>query len=309
LPWSVTCVTERRAEPAQRRAGALGEICWSWLDREEPTVAGERPHVCLIVDLVALGSTGYQRSTRRSSIHPSSIRPSSRRRGWRTLGDADPDLMRRLICGGSSATPRLLAWCSVPHPGRSYVVRRTPVVPPAIRRAVVVRDRVCRFPGCDRPPGWCDAHHVRHWADGGPTSLANLVLLCRRHTGSCMAAVGSPWRSNTAGRCSVAPTGPCSTAAGSIARLHDGLVRPSRARHGLHRDHAGRSRPCRASGGRWGEFFPFGTEDEPSLRCPLARGTEPRAVRATHCYHPWVAPSASGRFDRPRGVHLPWKPS
>jgi len=61
------------------------------------------------------------------------------------------------------------------------VGRRTPVVPASMRRAVVVRDRHCRFPGCDRPQSWCDAHHVVHWAKGGSTSLANLVLLCRRH--------------------------------------------------------------------------------------------------------------------------------
>jgi hypothetical protein len=61
------------------------------------------------------------------------------------------------------------------------VGRTTPVVPSAIRKALVVRDRGCRFPGCGRPSGWCDAHHVRHWADGGPTALGNLVLLCRRH--------------------------------------------------------------------------------------------------------------------------------
>jgi hypothetical protein len=59
--------------------------------------------------------------------------------------------------------------------------RRTPVVSPALRRAVIVRDRTCRFPGCERPSSWCDAHHVRHWAKGGPTSLSNLVLVCRRH--------------------------------------------------------------------------------------------------------------------------------
>ena len=61
------------------------------------------------------------------------------------------------------------------------VGRRTPVVPAGMRRAVILRDRHCRFPGCDRPQTWCDAHHVIHWADGGPTALSNLVLLCRRH--------------------------------------------------------------------------------------------------------------------------------
>lgn len=57
--------------------------------------------------------------------------------------------------------------------------RRT--VPAATRRAVVVRDGGCRFPGCDRPPGWCDAHHVIHWSTGGRTDINNLVLLCDHH--------------------------------------------------------------------------------------------------------------------------------
>jgi predicted restriction endonuclease len=63
------------------------------------------------------------------------------------------------------------------------VGRRSPVVSAAIRRAVIVRDRHCRFPGCVRARAWCDAHHVVHWADGGRTALQNLVLLCRRHHG------------------------------------------------------------------------------------------------------------------------------
>ena len=63
------------------------------------------------------------------------------------------------------------------------VGRRTPVVSPAIRRAVILRDRHCRFPGCDRSPAWCDVHHVDHWATGGRTAMGNLLLLCRRHHG------------------------------------------------------------------------------------------------------------------------------
>jgi HNH endonuclease len=68
--------------------------------------------------------------------------------------------------------------------GRSEVLdlgRSTRLVTPALRRALELRDRGCCGPGCDRPPEWCDAHHLVHWAQGGETNLDNLVLLCRRH--------------------------------------------------------------------------------------------------------------------------------
>jgi hypothetical protein len=48
-------------------------------------------------------------------------------------------------------------------------------------RALVVRDRHCRFPGCDRPAHWTQAHHALAWDDGGFTDHDNLVLLCSRH--------------------------------------------------------------------------------------------------------------------------------
>ena len=144
--------------PAQRRADALGEICRQWLDlAERPAVAGERPHVTVTVDADTLAS----------------------RRGAGELdhaGPVDVDAVRALACDASVMR--------VVMSGRAEpldVGRRTPVVPPSMRRAVIVRDRRCRFPGCDRPHTWCDAHHVVHWADGGPTALANLLLLCRRH--------------------------------------------------------------------------------------------------------------------------------
>jgi len=60
-----------------------------------------------------------------------------------------------------------------------HVGRRTRTIPPALRRALEVRDRECRFPGCSST--FCEAHHIRHWADGGETSLSNTLLLCRHH--------------------------------------------------------------------------------------------------------------------------------
>lgn len=59
--------------------------------------------------------------------------------------------------------------------------RSTRVVPEHIRTALHRRDGGCVMPGCRRPPGWCEAHHVEHWSTGGRTSVGNLVLLCTRH--------------------------------------------------------------------------------------------------------------------------------
>jgi len=56
---------------------------------------------------------------------------------------------------------------------------RTRTIPPALRRALQHRDRGCRFPGCEVRV--TQGHHIRHWAAGGPTTLGNLALLCRRH--------------------------------------------------------------------------------------------------------------------------------
>ena len=59
------------------------------------------------------------------------------------------------------------------------VAARTRTIPPALRRALQHRDHGCRFPGCHGRFG--QGHHIRHWAQGGPTTLSNLVVLCRRH--------------------------------------------------------------------------------------------------------------------------------
>jgi hypothetical protein len=58
--------------------------------------------------------------------------------------------------------------------------RKTRAVPPALRRALQSRDGGCRFPGCSHHR-FVDAHHIRHWAEAGDTSIDNLPLLCRHH--------------------------------------------------------------------------------------------------------------------------------
>jgi hypothetical protein len=81
---------------------------------------------------------------------------------------------RRLACDASVVTVRHTA------DGRILDVgRRTRTIPPAIRRALHARDGGCRFPGCGSR--FTDAHHIRHWADGGETSLDNTILLCGHH--------------------------------------------------------------------------------------------------------------------------------
>src|SRR5712692_938982 len=81
---------------------------------------------------------------------------------------------QRLACDATRVIMR--------HDGDGQIVEvgaRTRTIPPAIRRALHHRDRGCRFPGCELPFG--QGHHIRHWAQGGPTTLSNLAMLCRRH--------------------------------------------------------------------------------------------------------------------------------
>ena len=54
-------------------------------------------------------------------------------------------------------------------------------VPSRLFKQIAARDGGCRFPGCDRPVKWTDAHHIQWWEHGGPTEYDNLILLCSRH--------------------------------------------------------------------------------------------------------------------------------
>jgi hypothetical protein len=93
-------------------------------------------------------------------------------------GDLVP-LTLALRLGGADA-----AWTAVTLDRLGAVLcegRAKRLATPAQRRALAVRDGGCSFPGCDRPPAWCQAHHVIEWLDLGPTDIDNLTLACGFH--------------------------------------------------------------------------------------------------------------------------------
>jgi hypothetical protein len=83
--------------------------------------------------------------------------------------------VQRYAC--DSAVSRLMGHGELEH----ELTHATRTIPPSTRRALEARDGHCVFPGCDRARSWCDGHHLVWWTRGGPTTLANLALLCRHH--------------------------------------------------------------------------------------------------------------------------------
>ncbi|MET8039608.1 DUF222 domain-containing protein [Micromonospora sp. NPDC005215] len=144
--------------PGQRRADALGEICRLALRTGQlPDNGGDGPQLVVTVSLDDLVN-GVRAGT------------------LETAARLTPGAVRRLACD-ANLLPAVLG-------GNSQVLdvgRQRRLFTGPLRRALVLRDGGCAFPGCDRPPRWCDGHHVRHWADGGTTALSNAVLLCGYH--------------------------------------------------------------------------------------------------------------------------------
>jgi hypothetical protein len=186
---------------SQRTADALTELARRALEGGRlPQTGGVRPQLLVTVDLNSLFG------------HPDSLGGEV---GW--AAPLSPEACRRLACDGSVTRVLVSRDPSAPcHalPGgpsdpsasgsdldgllRAAMTRLPPVlggapsqpldvgrtsrvVTPAQRHALAVRDSGCVFPGCSRPLSWCEAHHVRHWLDGGPTDLDNLALVCRAH--------------------------------------------------------------------------------------------------------------------------------
>jgi uncharacterized protein DUF222/HNH endonuclease len=143
---------------AQQQADALALVAETALHHGiDPGTSGERYQVVVhvdapvLADLDAPGQSVLEGGTRVSA-----------------------ETSQRLACDASRVVMR-----HDPEGRLTEVGARTRTIPPALRRALHHRDRGCRFPGCGLPFG--QGHHIRHWAHGGPTTLSNLALLCRRH--------------------------------------------------------------------------------------------------------------------------------
>ncbi|MBI2206804.1 MAG: DUF222 domain-containing protein [Candidatus Rokubacteria bacterium] len=142
----------------QQQADALALLAETALHHElDPGAPGERYQVVVHVDAAVLADAEQP--------------------GHSVLEDGPrvpAGTSQRLACDASRIVMR--------HDADGQIVEvgaRTRTIPPALRRALQHRDRGCRFPGCTVRFG--QGHHIRHWAAGGPTTLSNLALLCRRH--------------------------------------------------------------------------------------------------------------------------------
>lgn len=144
----------------QRLGDALVELASHRLDAGDlPQQATQRPHLQVLTSVATLrarpGAPGADAG----------------------FGVQLPDhTVQRLACDATVSRVVVDSESAIVDVGRA---RR--VVSGSTRRALNARDRGCRWPGCDRPAPWTQAHHIVHWADGGRTDLKNLVLLCHRH--------------------------------------------------------------------------------------------------------------------------------
>ena len=143
---------------AERQGDAFAEIIDLAAGSEDlPEEGGERPHLALTMSL-----KDFQEQRGTADVEG--------------MGPMAASAVRRIACDSKVLRVVLGAKSEPLNIGRSS---RT--IPNGIRRALIVRDRGCAFPACHRRPRQCHGHHLRHWADGGPTSLDNLVLLCGSH--------------------------------------------------------------------------------------------------------------------------------
>ncbi len=152
---------------------ALVEACTRLQNTDTlPRDHGTRSRVMVLID---------QDSLKQQVIDAGLARPGHTITG----GHMSAHAIRRLACDADIIPTVLGSDGQILDVGRSQRL-----VTPAQWMALIARDRHCAFPGCNRMPLACDAHHIVHWADGGTTALDNMIMLCRHHH---MVIHNSPW--------------------------------------------------------------------------------------------------------------------
>ncbi|MDA3647046.1 HNH endonuclease [Saccharopolyspora indica] len=152
--------------PGQRNADALDALLDIAVASDRlPRSGGQRPHITVTIDFDDLA--------RALRAPGNGVLPGTLTATGQPITAAT---VRRLACD-AEILPVVLGGDGLPLD----VGRAERTAPPHVRAALLLRDGTCAFPGCDRPPGTPEAHHVESWIDGGPTDLTNLVMLCGAH--------------------------------------------------------------------------------------------------------------------------------
>ena len=198
-----TFSAETRGPIAARRADALADMAETWLAKGPATSSSaDRYQVMLHVTA----------ETRDSSAH------------LENGPHVTAETSKRICCDASIS--RLLS----DDKGEPISIgRKSRTIPPPMRRAMRARDKGCRFPGCTRRH-FIDGHHIRHWSDGGDTSLDNLVQLCRHHH-RLVHEGGFGCERNARGRIVFTnPSGAALNATGTLPRYRGNVVADLRRR-------------------------------------------------------------------------------
>ena len=145
---------------ATRRADALAEVAETYMNTE-PVANSTADRYQVVVHVAANDSAGHV--------------PSGQTPHIENGPHVSAETSRRIACDSS-----VLGIKESDNGEPLAIGRKTRSIPPAMRRALRMRDKGCRFPGCTNDK-FIDGHHIEHWADGGETNLDNLVLLCRHH--------------------------------------------------------------------------------------------------------------------------------
>ena len=158
----------------QRRGDALVDIC-----RRALTLGAAVAAVVPEQDLSTVTPLGVKASVLVTIGYDDLVartRPGMLMGGLTSGSVLGPETVRKLACDGGIIPVLLGSAGQVLELGltrRAFTASQV--------KALWLRDRHCTYPGCTVPATWCDAHHLRHWADGGPTDLSNGTLLCNRH--------------------------------------------------------------------------------------------------------------------------------